>query len=218
MPDGYGLPVPAMVQARREGGAWSCSTTFEADANAVLAGFAPRPNVRLDYRRVNPEPLYDSPAGATMDLAWSPSICSSSSVNSFAQVYVSPRRRTSASAVLGGRTYRHDGQVRIAYNEAFAGDLVRRRMPPLGYDSRADILHGGDLRSRRSGAGILFLTQDPRVARRAWDAFGDQAHRSSYITGDAMLDPVSAGERWLAYDVIGSYALEPPRRTTRSSA
>ncbi len=29
-----------------------------------------------------------------------------------------------------------------------------------------------------------------------------------YITSDAMLDRVSAGEQWLAYNVIGSYALE----------
>src|SRR5262249_7692552 len=67
----------------------------------------------------------------------------------------------------------------------------------------------------RSGVGYLLLTQDVLVTDRTWsliDALGLAGVRLHASSGE-MLDRVAAGEQGLAYNVIGSYAVDPARRT-----
>lgn len=220
--DGYEPADPAMVQdARREGEVLVCSTTFEADANAVLAGFRSAfPNVRLDYRRMNSGALYDLvTSGQTMDLAWSSAFDLQLKLvnDGFAQVYVSPE----AASLPAWAVWRHEAYgttaepVAIAYNKRLLpGDLVPATHAGFTrlLTSHADMLQGkvATYDPERSGTGFLFLTQDLEFTRHTWDlvrAMGLTGVKL-YITSDAMLDRVSAGEQWLAYNVIGSYALE----------
>ncbi|HBK45628.1 MAG TPA: ABC transporter substrate-binding protein [Xanthomonadaceae bacterium] len=60
----------------------------------------------------------------------------------------------------------------------------------------------------RSGVGYLFATQDSQlgsIAGALLAALGDNRVRLEERTG-VLLDKVSSGELWLAYNVLGSYA------------
>jgi len=62
----------------------------------------------------------------------------------------------------------------------------------------------------QSGTGLLFITQDLRVTAQTWKlvAAMGRAGVKLYSTSGAMIDRVSAGDLVLAYNVLGSYALE----------
>jgi iron(III) transport system substrate-binding protein len=213
---------PVQQQAGdREGELLVCSTTFEADASAMLAGFRDAfPTIRLDYRRLNSGALYDLvTAGQPVDLAWSSAFDLQLKLvnDGFAQAYVSPE----AASLPGWAVWRHEAYgttaepVAIAYNKKLLPDaLVPATHAAFTrmLNSHADLLQGkvATYDPERSGTGFLFLTQDVEITRQTWDlvrALG-LAGVKLYITSDAMLDRVSAGEQWLAYNVIGSYALE----------
>ncbi|HEY4276185.1 MAG TPA: ABC transporter substrate-binding protein [Rhizomicrobium sp.] len=65
----------------------------------------------------------------------------------------------------------------------------------------------------QSAVGMLFLLQDTHATRDAWNLFklfGDVQART-YNTSLAMMQHLSKGEQWIAYNVIGSYARELQR-------
>ena len=177
---------------------------------------------------MNSGALYDLvTSGQTMDLAWSSAFDLQPKLvnDDFAQVHVSPERRPFRRGRLATRSVRHDGRAsRHPYNKRLLpGDPV----PATHADftrlltSHADMLQGkvATYDPERSGTGFLFLTQDLEITRHTWDlawAMGPTGVKL-YLLSDAMLDRVSAGEQWLAYNVIGSYALGA-RQSTRSSA
>jgi iron(III) transport system substrate-binding protein len=62
----------------------------------------------------------------------------------------------------------------------------------------------------RSGVGFLYITQDLQVTRDTWSlvrAMG-RAKVQLYASTGAILERVVSGEHLLAYNMIGSYALE----------
>jgi iron(III) transport system substrate-binding protein len=62
----------------------------------------------------------------------------------------------------------------------------------------------------RIGTGFLFFTQDLKQTEKTWDvakALG-KSEVKLYTSTGAMLERVSSGEHLLAYNIIGSYALE----------
>lgn len=62
----------------------------------------------------------------------------------------------------------------------------------------------------KSEVGMLFLSQDIRVTRDAWnlfDTFGALDARTYSTSRDILLNLI-AGNQWIAYDVIASYAVE----------
>jgi iron(III) transport system substrate-binding protein len=218
----YQAADPAMARdAHREGKVLVCSTTFEADASAVLAGFrAAFPSIHLDYQRMNSGALYDFvTSGQAVDIAWSSAFDLQLKLvnDGFAQAYTSPE----SESLPGWAVWRHEAYgttaepVAIAYNKTL---LPSALVPATHADftrlltNHADALQGkvATYDPERSGTGFLFLTQDLEITRHTWDlvrAMGLVGVKL-YITSDAMLDRVSAGEQWLAYNVIGSYALE----------
>ncbi|MBR0713410.1 ABC transporter substrate-binding protein [Bradyrhizobium liaoningense] len=66
----------------------------------------------------------------------------------------------------------------------------------------------------RSGTGLLFITQDVRVTAQTWKlvAAMGRAKVKLYSSSGPMIDRVSAGDLVLAYNVLGSYALERAKR------
>jgi len=66
----------------------------------------------------------------------------------------------------------------------------------------------------QSGTGLLFITQDVRVTAQTWKlvvAMG-RAGVKLYSSSGPMIDRVSSGDLLLAYNVLGSYALERAKR------
>ena len=61
-----------------------------------------------------------------------------------------------------------------------------------------------------SGTGLLFITQDVRVTAQTWKlvAAMGRAKVKLYSSSGPMIDRVSAGDLVLAYNVLGTYALE----------
>jgi len=65
-----------------------------------------------------------------------------------------------------------------------------------------------------SGTGLLFITQDLRVTAQTWKlvAAMGRAGVKLYSSSGPMIDRVSSGDLLLAYNVLGSYALERAKR------
>ena len=65
-----------------------------------------------------------------------------------------------------------------------------------------------------SGTGLLFITQDVRVTAQTWKlvAAMGRAGVKLFASSDPMIDRVASGELLLAYNVLGSYALERAKR------
>jgi iron(III) transport system substrate-binding protein len=62
----------------------------------------------------------------------------------------------------------------------------------------------------QSGSGFLFITRDARITKTTWDmvrAFGGAGIKLYSNTG-TVLDRISSGEHLIAYNMIGSYAIE----------
>jgi iron(III) transport system substrate-binding protein len=60
----------------------------------------------------------------------------------------------------------------------------------------------------RSQVGMLFLTQDIQATPDAWNLFKvlGSVKARTYSTSAEMLENLSRGEQWIAYDAIASYA------------
>src|SRR6185436_19803584 len=65
-----------------------------------------------------------------------------------------------------------------------------------------------------SGTGLLFITQDVRVTAQTWKlvAAMGRAGVRLFASSDPMIDRVASGELLIAYNVLGSYALERAKR------
>src|SRR5690348_946164 len=86
---------PVLAEAAlQEGSVLVCSTTFEADASAMLNGFREAfPSIQLNYHRMNSGQLYDQVvAGEPVDIAWSSAFDLQFKLvnDGYARVYASP--------------------------------------------------------------------------------------------------------------------------------
>jgi iron(III) transport system substrate-binding protein len=106
----------------------------------------------------------------------------------------------------------------IVYNK----DLVPEAEAPHSHADLARLLTAETDRYRgkvatfdveRSSTGLLFATQDVQVTSKSWDLFRSmgQVGVKVYAAASAMLDRVAAGDQYIAYNVIGSYAFERAR-------
>jgi len=61
-----------------------------------------------------------------------------------------------------------------------------------------------------SGTGLLFITQDLRVTSQTWKLVAAMGHAGVklYASSLPMIDRVCSGELLIAYNVLGSYAME----------
>lgn len=215
--------------AAREGVVTVLSTTDLEEVGELLSGFrALYPWLRVEYEKENSTIIdarirEQAKAGrVAVDLVWS------SAMDLQLKLVNDGYAETSASAARDAlpdwAVWKNQGYgvtaepIAIAYN--------KRLLPPAQVPrSHADLLRF--LRERapslagkvatydpeRSGVGYLLLTQDLLVTDRTWsliDAMGLVGVRLFAATAE-MLDRVAAGDAVLAYNVIGSYAVDRAR-------
>jgi iron(III) transport system substrate-binding protein len=227
LPDGYDSSYAQTVDAAAfEGVVTIYTTTDETEAADLLAGFhALPPNIRVEYDELNSTELYDrflteAAAGkVTSDLVWSSAVDQQMKLvnDGYAATYASPEAaRLPQWAVWNYQAYGVTAEpVAIAYNK---GLLPPAEIPKTHTDltrllaEKAEALKGkvATYDPERSAVGLLFITQDVQITKSTWDlvhALGE-AGVKLYSTTSTMLDRIAAGDQLIAYNIIGSYALE----------
>jgi len=215
--------------ASREGAVTVLSTTDLEEVGELLSGFRTLyPSLRLDYEKENSTIIDErirrqaKAGGMSVDLVWSSAMDLQLKLvnDGYAEPYDSPAREVLPNwAVWKNQAYGVTAEpIAIAYNK-------RLLPPPQAPRSHADLLRllregTGSLAGRiatydpeRSSLGYLLLMQDLLVTDRTWsliDAMGLVGVRLFAASGE-MLDRVAGGEAVLAYNVIGSYALDRAR-------
>jgi iron(III) transport system substrate-binding protein len=219
-----------VANATAEGALSVYSTTDAAEVSELLDQFRSLyPGIRLDYDDQNSKEIFDRIRRETgsgqvkADLVWSSAMDLQLKLvnDGYAQPYHSPNLGSLPDwAVWKEEAYGITAEpVAIVYNKQHlpAGDVPR---------THADLVHLlgekpetfkgkiGTYDPERSSVGFLFLTQDLQITERNWTlvkAMG-QVGTKLYASTGAMLDRVAAGDYLIAYNVVGSYALERQKR------
>jgi iron(III) transport system substrate-binding protein len=179
------------------------------------------PGIRLDYQKMNSGDIYDQIVAneSSADLVWSSAIDLQFKLvnDGYARTHRSPESPALPDwACWQDQAYGTTIEpIVMIYNKA--------RLPvglvPTSHLDLVRILNGnvntllgrvGTYDAESSGTGFLFLTQDAEVTPKTWDivhALG-RVGAKLYLNSDTMIDHVVSGELMLAYNVIGSYAIE----------
>lgn len=233
-PKGYPRSYSAIIEAaRRERTLVVYSTTGERDVAKLLDKFRRQyPFIQLDYREIQSGELYQRVVSEsrarkpTGDIAWSSAMDLQIKLvnDGYAQAYASPEKpHLPAWAIWKNEAYGVTAEpIVFVYNKVLVppGDIpsnhqellrLLRSKPPF-YRGRVAVPD-----PERSGASYLHLTQDELANRDLWElaeefgAVGTTRFRSSR----QMLDSVAEGRSLIAYNVIGSYAMEWQSRDPR---
>ena len=229
-PPGYDPSYAQIVSdAAQEGAVEIAATTDNAEASALLAGFqAMYPAITVSYRKWISGPLYEhfrtqAELGAdTEDIVWSSAMDLQVKLvnDGYAQRYISPE----AAQLPEWAVWRYEAYgttaepVAIVYNKS---RLSEAEVPRSHADlTRLLVSRPAEFQGRiatydpeRSGVGFLFLTQDLELTPRTWNlvrALG-RTGAKLYTNTDAMLDRIASGEQLIAYNVLGSYAIDRAR-------
>jgi iron(III) transport system substrate-binding protein len=227
IPDGYDSTYAQTVDsAALEGVVTIYTTTDETETADLLAGFhALRPNIRVEYDELNSTELYDrflteAAAGRFFgDVVWSSAMDQQMKLvnDGYAETYASPEAaRLPQWAVWNYEAYGVTAEpVAITYNR---GLLPAAEIPKTHSDlarllaDKAEALKGkvATYDPERSAVGLLFITQDVQITKSTWDLVRGmgEAGAKLYSTTSTMLDRLAAGDQLIAYNTIGSYALE----------
>jgi iron(III) transport system substrate-binding protein len=201
-------------------------TTDRSEVADLLTEFKKRnPEVLVQYSKVSSTELFDdlvkhSGARGAADVTWSSAM--DLQIKLANDGYAAEYRSPEADGILDwarwkDRAYGVTAEpVVMVYNKR----LLQEGLVPK---DQADLLtdHAAVFRGKiatydpeLSGTGLLFITQDVRVTTQTWKlvtAMG-QAGVELYASSDPMINRVSSGELLLAYNVLGSYALERAKR------
>ena len=233
-PKGYPRSYSKIIDAaRREQRLIVYSTTGESDVARLLDAFRRHyPFIRLDYREVQSGDLYrrivaESRRGRpTADIAWSSAMDLQIKLvnDGYAQAYASPEKPNLPEwAIWKNEAYGVTAEpIMFVYNKALMppGDIPTNHQDLLRLLKSKPLFYRGRVAVPdpiRSGASYLHLTQDYLANRDLWDLaeeFG-AVGAVPYQTSRQMLISVAEGKRILAYNVIGSYAMEWQSRDPR---
>ena len=202
------------------------STTQDADVADLLADFRARhPDIDTVHTKINSNDIYNqivdpSTSSATPgDIIWSSAMDLQIKLvnDGYAQPYVSKEiTHIPDWAIWKDEAYAITAEpIVIVYNKKLVAesDIPRTRAELTDLLSRKPDTYRGKIASydpEQSGAGFLFITRDSRITRTTWDmvrAFGG-AGIKLYSTTGTVLDRISSGEHLIAYNMIGSYAIE----------
>jgi iron(III) transport system substrate-binding protein len=219
-----------IASANAEGALSVYSTTDAAEVAELLDRFrALHPSIRFDYDDQNSTEIYDrvrreaASGQPTADLVWSSAMDLQLKLvnDGYAQPYRSPNLgRLPSWAVWKEEAYGVTAEpVAIVYNKQ---RLAASDAPSTHADllrllrEKADAFKGkiATYDPERSSVGFLFLTQDVQLTDRNWalvQAMG-QTGAKLYASTGAMLDRIAAGDQLIAYNVVGSYALDRQKR------
>ncbi|MDE2562429.1 MAG: ABC transporter substrate-binding protein [Sphingomonadales bacterium] len=227
VPTGYPSSYSDIIRRAIDGKSlliWS--TVDRATAAGLMAAFHRRyPDIRVTYEKMETAVLYDRFRADAFARKPAPDFLWSSAMDlqiklvndGFAQTYLSPERgKLPDWANWKDQAWGTTAEpIIFAYNKK----LVAEAHLPQGHialthllESKPSWLDGkiGAYDINRSGAGYLFLSQDEQATHDIWRtvrAMGAN-HTRTYLHSEAMLDDLAAGKLAIAYDVIGSYALE----------
>jgi iron(III) transport system substrate-binding protein len=211
--------------AQKEGKLVIYSSTDSASVEPLLQDFKSLyPFLQVEYNDLNTTEIYnrfaaETAAGSgTADLLWSSAmdlqlqLASKGNALTYASPEISglPKWAVWQNQAFG-TTFE---PVSIAYNKRLLpadavpqshADMVR--LPK----EKPDLFKGkiATFDPEKSGVGFLMMTQDAKLFPQFWDlakALGSSGAKVYTSTG-AMLEKVSSGEHYLAYDIIGSYVL-----------
>ncbi len=202
------------------------STTEVSEVSDLLADFrALYPRIEPIYSKVNSYEIYNrivetppSSEGAG-DVVWSSAMDLQVKLvnDGYAQPYVSKEiTHIPDWAVWKNEAYAITAEpIVIVYNKNLVAesDVPRTRSELTNLLSRKPDAYRGKIASydpEQSGSGFLFITRDSRITKTTWEmvrAFGG-AGIKLYSTTGTVLDRISSGEHLIAYNVIGSYAIE----------
>src|SRR5262245_37470523 len=226
VPAGYPRSYENTVAAAiRQGRLSIYSTTDAREVTELLRDFRSLyPQITVEYADLNSTELYSrfiaevAAHEGTADLLWSLAMDLQIKLvnDGYAQAYASPEKPNLPEwAIWKNEAYGVTAEpIVIAYN--------KRLMPPADVPrSHADLerllrtnpAYAGKVATynpERSGTGFLYITQDVQATRDTWGlirAMG-RSKLQLYTSSGAMLERLASGEHLIAYNMIGSYAVE----------
>jgi iron(III) transport system substrate-binding protein len=234
---GVGL-LPAIAQsagelfekAKAEGSVSIYTSTDDVQGRPLLDAFrAAHPGIRVDYNDIGTNGAYNrviSEAAARQvgsDIVWTSAMDLQMVLvqRGLAEAYKSPQAASLPDwANFNDTLYGTSVEpVAILYNKAQLANfqLPKTRAELIAFlRTNKDALKGKvcTFDPEKSGTGFLFFNNDARTTTDTWDlvrAFG-ATDGKVYGSSGAMREKVVSGEHWLAFNVIGSYAIEWARR------
>jgi iron(III) transport system substrate-binding protein len=226
-PPGYPQSYERIVAAAEKEGRLSIySTTDAREVGPLLKDFcALYPGIKVDYADLNSTELYSrfvaevAAREGSADLLWSAAMDLQIKLvnDGYAQAHASPEKPNLPDwAIWKNEAYGVTAEpIVFVYN--------RRLMPadqvPQNHSDLEKLLrthtdtYTGKIATynpERSGTGFLYITQDVQASRDTWAlvrAMG-RTRLKLYTSTGAMMEKVASGEHLLAYNMIGSYALE----------
>ncbi|MDH6262209.1 ABC transporter substrate-binding protein [Bradyrhizobium sp. BR13661] len=208
------------------------STTEASEVSDLLADFrALYPRLETVYSKANSYDIYnrivESPPSSegSGDVIWSSAMDLQIKLvnDGYAQPYVSKEiTHIPDWAVWKNEAYAITAEpIVIVYNKNLVAesDVPKTRSDLTSLLSKKPDAYRGKIASydpEQSGAGFLFITRDSRITKTTWEmvrAFGG-AGIKLYSTTGTVLDRISSGEHLIAYNVIGSYAIERAKEDT----
>ena len=204
-------------------------TTDHSEVTDIIAEFMKRnPEILVQYSKVLSTELFDDAvkhptAKGAADVIWSSSMDLQIKFanDGYAAEYRSPEAEgIPAWARWKDRAYGITAEpVVMVYNKR----LLREGLVPKDHADLLRLLTDhlavfrgkiGTYDPEISGTGLLFITQDVRITAQTWKlvAAMGRAGVRLFASSDPMIDRVASGELLLAYNVLGSYALERAKR------
>ncbi|MDQ0512938.1 ABC transporter substrate-binding protein [Ancylobacter amanitiformis] len=227
IPAGYPSSYADLVKAAKAEGAVSIYTsTDSAQAKALLEAFSAKyPGIKIEYNDLGTNGTYNrviSEAAAGQvgaDVVWSSAmdLQMALATDNYIDLYVSPEAKAlpawaSYKDMLYAATVEPIGMI---YNTKALPEAsvpkTRADLIKFLNDNR-DTLRGkvATFDPEKSGSGFLHHTNDARATSTFWDlakAFGAAGGRT-YSSSGSMKETVVSGENVLAFNIIGSYALD----------
>jgi iron(III) transport system substrate-binding protein len=208
------------------------ATTEDSEVADLLADFRARfPGVDAVYSKINSNDIYNqivdpsTSSAASGDIIWSSAMDLQIKLvnDGYAQPYVSKETANIPEwAIWKDEAYAITAEpIVIVYNKNLVAesDVPRTRAALTSLLNRKPDIYRGKIASydpEQSGTGFLFITRDARITKTTWDmvrAFGG-AGIKLYSTTGTVLDRISSGEHLIAYNMIGSYAIERAKEDT----
>lgn len=224
-PAGYPADYAAMVaKAKQEGAVSIYTSTDQAQVKELLEAFkATYPGIVIDYNDVGTTGAFNraiSEAAAKQvgaDIVWSSAMDMQLTLveKGLVDSYKSPEvQHLPTWAVYKDSAWGTTIEpAAIIYNKTlFTGAVPKTRADLVKLLNERKDLDGkvGSFDPEKSGMGYLYFSFDARNTKDFWDlarAFGN-AHGKVYGSSGALKEKVLSGEHVLAFEVIGSYALD----------
>lgn len=232
VPAGYPADYADLIaRAKKEGRVAIYTSTDEAQGQPLVDAFKQVYGIEVDYNGLGTTDVYnrvisEGAAGQVgADVAWTSSMDLQMVLASkgLLEAYVSPEAsQFPSSSIYKDTVYGTSVEpVAMIYNT----NLLKPELVPK---TRADLVkllqdHGKDLKGKvasfdpeKSGIGFLLAQTDLQHTTSFWDlakAFG-AADGKVYGSSGAMREKVVSGEQIIAFNVIGSYALQWRKEST----